>query len=318
MPEHSADNDSQGRPLLLQHDLGNVLAQNQFLRDEFSIENSTPRPIRLIKGIALKPCCSSIEKLPSEVPAHGKVALTVAIRPGYQSGLMRVEFEITTDSDALPVIRLVNDLHLTSSFEVEKLDGADESLPIGVGGKQRFRISARRIGTEGGNMPHAITCSDGLIVAAAGPDETKATPDGLVESTREFDIQLPPRSKKGPQRAEIMFRWPDGRTKGYMLGWEVRQCLTLSPPGIVVKQGKQPLDAHLIIYSDQHPFKIKKITSPLLIGTVVTSSKAAARHEINLKIDQSAAQGKRISDILITTDHPNQGEIGLTVLILPD
>jgi hypothetical protein len=48
---------------------------------------------------------------------------------------MRVEFEITTDSGALPEIRLVTDLHLASSFEVKKLDGADESLPIGVGGK---------------------------------------------------------------------------------------------------------------------------------------------------------------------------------------
>jgi hypothetical protein len=302
----------------LQHDLGEILAQGQSLHDEFAIKNPTDRPIRLTKATALRPCCSSVGPLPAEIPARGTAELSVSIRPGYQSGLMRVEFEVATDSDILPVIRLSTDLHLRSSFEVKRLEGSDESLPIGANGKQRFRVTARRVGAEGFSLPDAITGSDGLLVTPRTPPETKATQNRLVESICEFDIMLPPRQKKGVQRAEVVFHWLDGRTKSHLVGWQTRESLRLSPPGLVMKRSKRPLNAHVVVFSDRRAFKIKKVTSPLLIGKVDLPSAAATRHAIDLMLDQSGANAARVSDVSITTDDPNQSKVALTILILPE
>jgi hypothetical protein len=54
-----------------EHDFGVVLADAQLLRHEFTLENSSGKPIQVLRAAALRPCCSAIGPLPQTIPPNG-------------------------------------------------------------------------------------------------------------------------------------------------------------------------------------------------------------------------------------------------------
>ena len=66
-------------------DLGTILADGQGVHHDFTVRNTTGRPIRLLKGEALTPCCSSIGPIPESIPPEGTARIPAVWKAGLQS-----------------------------------------------------------------------------------------------------------------------------------------------------------------------------------------------------------------------------------------
>ena len=299
-----------------EHDFGVILAQGQTLQHEFAFKNPTARPIRLIRGRAFTPCCSSIGPLPESIPPKGEAKIPVTIKPGYQSGLKGVGFAVETDAREHPAHNFFLRARLVSTWEMEQLEGSSTSLPLGHSGTQTFRMTARRKGNQGLSLPEKLSSTPPLVVAWGGEASTKSGAGGLIEATREITVTIPAEKQAGARRGEIAFGWPDGQTEMRTIRWEVRPRLRVSPSGLVLRSSVQPVQQTITVISDGRPFQVERVMSPLLVGSVELPRLEETRQTLILKLDVSRAPAEGAVDIEIRTDHPDQPTVSLTILVL--
>ncbi len=298
-----------------EHDLGVVLAEGQTLRHEFTLENPTDRPVRLLRAAAQVPCCSAVESLPGSVPARGEVKVPVVLKPGYQSGLKAVSFTVETDDKERPVLTLVLRARLLAAWEVAPVAGAPTPLALGQAGKQTFRLTARGKGTQSRGLPDEVSITQPLLVAFKGENSTTADGDGLTESCREVEVTIPPASQAGARAGEIAFRWPDGHVEKHRVSWEVRPRLKVSPSGIVLAATRGRVERKVVVSSDGQPFRVLAVRSPILASAVTLPQQAGSRQQLTLSLDLSRAPIGEAVDVRIMTDSPDQPSVRLSVIV---
>ena len=249
-----------------EHNFGTVLAHGQVLEYQFALKNRSERLIRLLHGTALTPCCSSIGPLPSPVPPWGDVRIPAVIRPGYQAGFKRAEFQVETDDKDQTGFMLALQVNLVSAWEVTLQDGSVRSLALGRPGKQVLGLVARRQGAEGLELPERVSANSPLTAVFLGNGETKFGENGLTEAARDVEVGLPALRSTGSQRGEIRFVWRDGHRESHLVMWEVRSPLRLRPPGLVLNSSTGPLEREVTVESDGRPFRIKSVVPPFCSG----------------------------------------------------
>jgi hypothetical protein len=300
------------------HDFGTVISEDQTLRHEFTIRNPSDRAIRLIRGRALTPCCSSIGPLPESIPPNGDAKILAVLRPGYQSGPKGVAFLIETESANQRQIGLALHAQLVSAWEAERLEGSATVVPVGQPGMLTFRVIARRKGSSGRGLPEKISASAPIEAIFAGPCTSRTGPDRSIEATRDVVVSLPATDQPGIKRGELAFVWPDGRIETIPLSWEVRPRLKLIPAGLVLARSSQPVERTIVIESDGRPFRVVGVASMLLAEPVNLPEGLATRNTIHIKLNLSQKPFGRTMSVTIATDHPDQSSIDLTVLFLPN
>ena len=298
-----------------EHDFGTVLAQGQTLQHKFLLKNATKTPIRLVRGTALTPCCSAIGPLPESIPPQGVQEIPVTLKTGYQSEAKRVAFAIETDSEVKAVYRLALRATLLSDWEIDQWDGSDRSLFLGHSGKQRFRLIARRRVSDGGGIPESLSANGPVHATFKGRADEKVKADGLIEATREVEIDLPVATKAGMQRSEVVLRWTDGRTKILQLQWEVRPHLKVSPSILVLKPSANPIEQRVVMESDGKPFRVLSVRSPLLGQLAELPRESTPRHQLTLSLNPSRVNAAGVVDLIITTDHPDQQTVVMSIVI---
>ena len=117
------------------HAFGTVFSEGQSLRHEFIVRNPLDHPVRLIRGMALTPCCSSIGPLPDSIPPRGEVKIPTSFNPPRQSGSREVRFLIETDSGPQNRIQLALQAQLVATWEIDSLTGGTATLPLKRSGK---------------------------------------------------------------------------------------------------------------------------------------------------------------------------------------
>lgn len=298
-----------------EHDFGPVLAGKKVLRHEFTLSNPTDRPVRLLSAEARTPCCSTIGPLPESISPGGQVKVPVALRTGYETGIRRVEFVIVTDAPSRPVWSLAVRASFFSEFEVEP--EGDTVLTAGKPGEITLHLIGRRHDQDGLPAPDEVEVRPPLEAVRIGPitEHADGRFDGMLESTRDVTIRLPSVATPGPQRQEIALRWKDGLTKPFGVGWTVVAPIRASPAGIVLRSAGGAVPREVVLETTDRPFRILDVSGPLLAARPELSADARQRHEVNLEIDPRLASGGGARDIHIATDHPDQPDVAISILV---
>ena len=189
---------------------GTIFSEGQSLRHEFVVRNPLDHPVRLIRGIAVTPCCSSIGPIPDSIPARGAARIPTSFNPPRQSGARVVRFLIETDSGRQDRIELALQAQLVSTWEVASLAGRSTVLPLRRSGTLSFRIVSRRKGDRGRGLPEAISASPPIEAGFSGGARSSIAPDGMVEAARDVEVKLPASDEPGLRRGEVVFTWPEG------------------------------------------------------------------------------------------------------------
>jgi hypothetical protein len=298
-------------------DFGLVLAHGQELRHVFSLTNQTKRPIRVLSGIAQTPCCSAIQALPGRIAPAAASDVAVVFRPGQQTGPRAVRFQIKTDSDEQPIYTLVLQAQLFAEWEIVPAGGRVGSINVGRSRTENWRIVCRRSESRGLPLPETVEGCDAIKARFVGPVSVQTQPGGLVQSTREVEIELAAIPKIGTQQALLVFRWGDGQTKTHLVRWTVVPLVHLAPSGIIIAASNTPIDRAVTLSSDDRPFRITRVAGPLLSEPVRTPSDSLRTHRLSLRLNPGRAISGRATAVLIEIDHPDQPRLELTVLVTP-
>ncbi len=287
------------------------------MRHEFTLTNPTNRPIRVLKAEALNPCGSAVGSVPEAVPPLGEAKLPVVFRPGYQSGRKQVLFAVWTDDSAEPVKIFALVASLTSEVETSMLEGSDASLRLGQSGRQTIRVVCRRMGNEGRGAPDAVTASAPVAARFAGPPSVRRLPDGTVEATRDIEVTLSAECSTGLRQTELVLHWADGTIFPHTVVWRVRPCIVAVPAGVVLKASAGRVERTILLNSLDRPFCILAVRGSALAGEWTPLVGSRSSHLLRMALDADRASGEGTSDLVITTDHPDQPTVSVSVLVLP-
>jgi hypothetical protein len=299
------------------HDFGPVLATGQTLSHTFRLRNASARPLAIRGARAQAPCCSAIGPVPDSVPVGGEVAVPVRFEPGFQAGPRQVSFLVETDDPTEPLRDFTLRASLTPAFEVEPLDVAPSILALGEASRRRFRVTCRRTAQEGRAAPVALNLAPPLTAVFATPSDETTLPGGLVQAVREIEVAIPASNTIGPARGEVVLAWADGSTHALPLAWQVRPSVVAVPSGLALATGPEPAARVVRVISRDESVRVLAVSGPGLAEAVDLPTTASRQHEIHLHIrrDQPAPTA---TDIQLTTDHPLQPTVTLSVLILPE
>jgi hypothetical protein len=298
------------------HDLGPILTTGQVLRHEFRLRNDLDRPLKILGAQSLTPCCSAVGSLPAAVLPGEVAAVPVTFRPGLQEGWKQVQFVVTTDDPDLP--RRVYSLRamLTAGLSVEPLDGGASSLALGEPGRQRYRVTCRRTGASGRSEPDSLSVAPPLEARFLGPATLTTLDGGMVQAARDLEVVIPPAFQVGPARGELQLRWADGSTHALPLAWQVRPSVEAVPSGLVLRAADTPERCALRITSRDRPCRILAVSGPGLADPPELPTDPGRDHILKFAIARDR-RADTAGDLQITTDHPLQPTVSVSVLILP-
>ena len=242
--------------------------------------------------------------------------LSVVFQPGFGGGPRSASFRVETDLPELPALMFSVRARLLSAWEIHVDRESSAIYPIGSSGRQSFQMIARRRGVEGRDSPVHIKASTPLEITRIGPIVSRIRDDGVGEQTRGLEIRIPASTQCGVRRSSLLFEWGDGEKESFPVTWEVRPRLAVSPSGLVLARGDPTREYSFVVQSDGRPFRILRAMSPLIVGPVDPSPSPRTSHSLRLRLDPSRAQTASANDVAILTDHADQAEAILTVLVL--
>ena len=234
------------------HDFGMIISEDQTLRYEFVLRNPTDRLIRLTRGMALTPCCSSLGPLPESIPPGG-------VRRG--SRLTSSRATSRGPSEFCSPLRPIRRISRQSAW-LCKLDwhrpgklcpsrGSTAGFPWGKRESGTFRVIARRtVEPRDEISPKKISATSPVDARFAGRAAVTTGPDSTIEAARDVVLSIPATNQAGIKRGELQFHWPDGHTDRMPLSWEVRPRLRVIPSGLVLCRSPHPVEQKIIIESD--------------------------------------------------------------------
>ena len=294
-------------------DLGPILAYGQTLTHEFRIANQSASPLKILGAEPLMPCCSAIRERPGTVAPGESSDLVIEFRPGFQSGRKRVEFVVATNDPIHPSRQFGLTANLIGEIEVVSSQKAAVSLPVHASGELAFRLICRRVNGEGRGLPSVITSgSSKARFTSPGSDLER---NGVIESIRDFLVELAPEQEPGSRRDEVRFTWPDGRSWDHQIGWTVRAAIGATPSAVVIHRGKA-VRRSILLESEDRPFSVLAVRGNLVVRThPKLPTEDSNRLMITLEIDPNRAGESGMVEIV--TNHPDGRSLPVTIHIAP-
>ncbi len=303
----------------IQHfDFGLVLGHDQTITHDFLLENASSSPLKLTKVAARIPCCSSIGPLPDVVPAGASIRVPVRFNAGRQTGPRRFAFAVETASADRPVFLYTLSANLFSDFEASEIDseGTSSVVVVNRSGRRRLRITSRRLGQLGRSGPRAVLAASPLSARFAGPETSRSLPEGLVETIRDIEVEIPPGEMPGQRTGEITVTWSSDAPYRHVLNWEVLPKIRAFPPSLVFGESGDQVKRSILLRSDGIPFRVVRITSPRFVEVTRGTSGAAGLHRIGLSI--GPPRDAEAGDVVIETDDPEQARVVVHLLKVPN
>lgn len=242
---------------------------------------------------------------------------------GANTGLKRVEFTIQTDDRARPVWVLAVRASLFADLEI-KAEG-DRVVRTGQEARQVLRIVCRRNGRGGRHAPREIEAVAPLSLGSVGavhetPEplpEEQAWAGPLMKSVRDAEIRIPATSRPGAQSGSVRLRWEDGRVEVHPIEWVVTPRVAVQPSGLIVRPSDVPSEHTITITSYDRPIRVTRVVGSSLCTEPTLPVEPARSHALRLRIAASEAN-TGADDIRIVTDHPQERELLVSVLVLPE
>ena len=264
------------------------------------------------------PCCSSVERTPKFIPPAASSEVAVLFRPGHQTGVKILRFEIGTDSKDRAVRKLATRADLFSECEVTSVGNRVDSICVGRSIKEYWRIVCRRLGADGLPAPQSVEAGAPIEARFVGPPVERTEPNGIVLTTRDVEVTSSPLRTVGRMHGELVLRWPAGRTDTHPVRWEITPLLRLRPSSIVLESGDGPVERIVTLASDDGPVRVLRVSGSALSATVECSQASSRVHRLALKLEPGRA-GPRggFMAVEIGVDHPDQPQLTLGVIVLP-
>lgn len=293
-------------------DLGEQIAHGQEIRTVFTLENPDDQLLILTDAIVLVPCCSEIGPLPERVAPRSSVEIPTLWRVGTSSGAKCLDFLVYTASAPREPYRLRLLANLRPGIELDLLDFAD-LRGSGGGVRWRYRLTTRRNGMAGRGDPRSIAIAPPFVLKSDGPPAT-ASRDGLVESSRDFLVELPQVAAGGAARASIDLRWEEGHVWGQPIDWSPRPPIATSPAGLTLVGDHAGQPHEVVLRSSDGDFSIVGVDLPKNIARCIFDRGRGAVHTLHIVPAPGAAS---VGDVVIRTDHRLQAEVRLSVMSMP-
>ena len=298
-------------------DFGVVPARGQDLRHEFRWTNRSERPIRVVGSKVNVPCCSRLGELPTSVPAGGSAVVPAFLKVGRVAGQKRVTFDVETDAPSRPVETFTLLARFVPEWEIQEITGPATPLLIGQASSRTYRLIARRKAGEGRPAPSEVIASEPLRIESLAPAGEVEGSDGVIESTRQISIALPPRGKLGPNQGAITLRWPDGQAEEHAIAWTVEPRIRLSPAAVVLKPSDGTTTVAVEVRSVDRPFAVTRVAGPLLVGDGPPVPQPSTSHKLRLALDPARLAPGVKPEVEFATDDPDQPLLKLGVLVMP-
>ncbi len=298
-------------------DFGALLARGQILRHEFKLTNLSERTVRLLGSQAMTPCCSSIGPLPDVIPPGGVVKIPISFRPGHGSSRKRVEFTVRADVPDVHTLVLAVRAAATAEIEIRR-DAPIVTLPIGRSGRQNLTIVSRRIGQEGRESPDGIEATLPLTAAFVGPKEERSLPGLWTETLSKVEVVMPAIPREGHQAGSVTLTWDGSLPVQVPIEWRVSPHIVAIPASLILEPWSKASGGPytFILRSENSPFRITSISGPLRPTSPDTFPATSGReHRIELEFDGAKNWKPGPADVTISTDHPDQRSIDITVLL---
>lgn len=311
LPEGAAANPSAA------HDLGIILSRGQTISHAFRLRNPSGRPAKVLGAEALSPCCSEIVGVPADLPAGGEAPLVVRFKPGFQSGPRSVSFRVWTDRAESPVDTFTFTLraNLVAEAEASTIEGRDLLLLSGRTGSQTLRVAFRRLGERGRPAPDSVEAAGSLRARLLGPPSERLLTDGVREVTRDVAVDITAGDRAGSQAGTLTFRWPDGRHWETTVRWTVAAHLSASPEALIV--GRDDAVRTVIVRSQTELFRVTGVEGAGVRPSSVATARdgLAGSHVVRFAFDPDRIPASGPFDVTIRTDHPDQPEVAVSVLV---
>ena len=296
-----------------QHDFGTVLSDGRPLGVVFQIENPSGRPLRVVEGNALSPCCSVLGDLPSVVAARASGAVPTWLRTKDHTGLLSADFVIRTDDPDRAMIRLALRAHVVRAVEWEEPETVNMDVLRGRPFRKRIQLLQRRKAGQPFVKP-LLMVPPGVEVVSEVSTERH---DGLTESNaaaHSWTLKWPPSKETGRQIAEIRARWPNGDESATVINWDVVAVIRTSPRALLLRADKPPL-AKVVLRSSDGVFRITQVTGACVEGHRVLSGEGTDRQEVEITL--TAAAMKTVAHtIRFVTDRAEEPIVPLSVLVV--
>jgi hypothetical protein len=291
-----------------------VLALGQTLRHEFTVENTSDRPLRFLAARALTPCCSAIGPLPDSIPPGGAAALPVSLKVGNRAERKQVRFEVgvATDVECLQSYDLAAEI--LPEVEFHAVEGPPE-LSIHQGGRQVFRIVSRKIGAEGRGVATAVEASPPSLARFLGEPTLRKLAGGVTEAVQVVEVTAEGSEVVGDRRDLVKVRWDGAVVEPYPVVWRIRPRVVAVPAGLILDDVGPGVTRSILLKATDRPFRVLGVKNPLARDRPGTwRSEPATTHRVEFDFDRDEAPSG-VSTLTITTDHPDQPEIALSVFI---
>lgn len=299
-------------------DFGLILAQGQTLRHNHTVKNMTNRLVRLTEAKAFVPCCSTVETFPAMIPPGEQATIQVVFRPGYQSGQKRLDFSIKTDLPGMPALIFAAFAQLTPEWEVQLVGEGLERVALNRPGRIVYRVTCRRRGEEGRKAPVGLRTSVGVSARFLAPPLGTKREGGFIEESREVAVDLRPTNEPGIRSDRIELLWHDGQKQTVPITWEVLPTLRVAPSGFTLSKSEGLVEKVVTIVSNRGEFRVLKVSGPGFVKSLVERDGPGMRHNLRLSLDPSQIDQGQASDIRIRTDHSDQPEVTVSVLVLSE
>ena len=313
----STDQDSGAAGLgVTEHNFGSILARGQTLSHDFRLINHSRKTVRLSNATALTPCCSAVGPWPQSIPPGGESKFPIVLKSGLQTGRKYVRFVVDTDDPDHPTWWFAATANLFGEVEVIESNDSNHVLMLNHAGTLRFTVICRRLGKEGRLAPDSLSVAPPLSARFLGSAQNKRLGDGLIESRRSFEVVVPALKEPGSRASEIVLKWSDGRDFKRSFSWKANASLTATPSGFVLKSHEGRQTKTIFVRSLDRPFRLVGVSGPLLAEPPPPSDEPKDLHVLKLILDPSLSTSRDATEVIISTDHPDQPSLTLSVLVL--
>jgi hypothetical protein len=282
------------------------------------LTNLLRKNVRILQFINAKPCCGEVDSTEPKTLAPGEsITLKVRVKAGETLGPLSHRALVKTDLAESSELEFWTLADVIPRARLEETTQKATSLFPGQSARRDFVAFS-----SGTKAEPPLTLDDTTVKASTGltwggPATESRSEGGIVESRRPFTIEL--KADGQPRTCHVDISIVDGTSilLRRLIDWEVASCLKASPPGIIVTDRSERTETNILIRSvDDRAFALSEATSSL--PGVVAEFKGSERHGIHVvrvKIESGPANRGKTGQVTITTDHPSQRIVRVSVFV---
>ncbi len=307
-------------PASLRHDFGvDVGATNSQLEHTYKLVNTSQQPVRIAGVQNEKPCCGDVRaQTPARLLPGESLDVVVTLHARHNGGKLQHAAVVQPEGrDLAPAVIETTATHVPRAAIDESSAGkrallAQESAKVG--------LIVRCFGTKE-HPPHALREetleADGPIIWEGEPSTEEHAENGLVSTRRACVITLRAQGAPGPRTSEIVLRSGADELARHRIAWEVAPAIKASPSGLIIASDDTASKKFLLRSVDEREFQIVSTRAEGIefdAGRRGNDARAVHTLEAQLRSNDGIPTGAA-ADIVVTTDHPLQPEVRITVFV---